>query len=638
MKISYCWKPLPGAFLLMVALPTVGFSLLALSANRAVAQDNTDHKPTAPPVVAPGTPRITEIVVNGNKVLSTTAIIIASGHNVGDPCNEKTLLEIKQNLTETGNFGSQRNPENPEEWVKVHSEENDGKCKVVIDVDENDAIKNITITGSGPIKAEDVQQKLNVKAGTIYNPLRLRRDTDAILKLYNDKGYIAAIGNDLGIDDKGVLTIPIVVVRVAEIKLEKLHKTKRYVILREVQTKVGDYFNRNRWRDDIQRIYNLDLFEEVIPRDDLIGAGQIRLTLSLPEKRTGSVSVGAGYSNRQQLIGRGEITETNFRGSGETVNLLLEAGGAANKSSVELGFNEPWLDKHHTDLNVQVYDKVIYRFANSLTNANVVATDVGTSDVYNEQRIGSTITLSRPLPRRYRIALTARGESVTTDPIALGGVNASILQNGPIYSLGISGVHDTRDQPLDPVMGGYQTVSFQIGHANLSPPVGSTSQLIPGVFGSHNFGKVSAEERQFFSLQGPRKKLTDEKSLIAFRTLLGGTVGTMPFFEQFFVGGADTLRGYREDRFWGKYMLLSSVELRQPLARGLKGVLFLDVGDAWGGPYSNVSIEGFDQSGFHPHAGVGLGIRVRTPLGPIRLDYGIGDEGGQTHFSIGNVF
>jgi outer membrane protein insertion porin family len=146
------------------------------------------------------------------------------------------------------------------------------------------------------------------------------------------------------------------------------------------------------------------------------------------------------------------------------------------------------------------------------------------------------------------------------------------------------------------------------------------------------------EWRQYVSLQGRRKRLTDEKSALAFRFLAGSSLGTLPIFEQFFVGGAETLRGYREDRFWGKYMFLGSVELRQPLARRLKGVLFLDVGDAWGGNYSNVNLEGFKQNGFQPRVGVGLGIRVGTPLGPIRLDYGYGSEGGRTHFSIGNVF
>ena len=154
----------------------------------------------------------------------------------------------------------------------------------------------------------------------------------------------------------------------------------------------------------------------------------------------------------------------------------------------------------------------------------------------------------------------------------------------------------------------------------------------------HVQNQEAGEDRHFYSLQGPRKKLTDEKSTIAVRFRVGAAAGTVPFFEQFFIGGAESLRGYREDRYWGKYMFLASAELRHPLARGLKGVVFLDIGDAWGGPYAGVNIQGFAQSGFRPHASVGVGIRVRTPLGPIRLDYGVGSEGGRTHFSIGNVF
>ena len=54
----------------------------------------------------------------------------------------------------------------------------------------------------------------------------------------------------------------------------------------------------------------------------------MKLTISLVEKRTGSISAGVGYSNRQQLIGRAEVSETNFGGRGEGVNLLWETGGA----------------------------------------------------------------------------------------------------------------------------------------------------------------------------------------------------------------------------------------------------------------------------------------------------------------------
>jgi outer membrane protein insertion porin family len=322
------------------------------------------------------------------------------------------------------------------------------------------------------------------------------------------------------------------------------------------------------------------------------------------------------------------------------VSLLWETGGAANRNSIELSYTRPWLDKHQTALQVSLFDKTVYRFSNSLTGGGGSAFTTPTGDNrYNEQRRGATITLSRPLRDTLRIALTGRAETVHTDPLALSGVNTEIIQDGPIESVGASLLRDTRDLILDPVAGAYQNLSVQVGHANLNRVFNPNGfPVSQAVTGSVNFSKGSLEWRQYLSLQGKRKRLTDEKSALALRFLTGYSVGTLPFFEQFFVGGAETLRGYREDRFWGKYMMLGSMEFRQPLARRLKGVLFLDVGDAWGGNYANVNLEGFAQSGFKLHAGVGLGIRVGTPLGPIRLDYGYGDEGGRTHFSIGNVF
>jgi outer membrane protein insertion porin family len=126
--------------------------------------------------------------------------------------------------------------------------------------------------------------------------------------------------------------------------------------------------------------------------------------------------------------------------------------------------------------------------------------------------------------------------------------------------------------------------------------------------------------------------------------MAGTSFGHLPFYEQYFVGGAESLRGYLDDRFWGKYTFLASAEYRRPLAQALTGVMFVDVGDAWG------SESGFlfadpalrtryrQHTTFKPQPAVGLGLRVTTPIGPIRLDYGYGNEGGRLHFSIGHSF
>ena len=116
--------------------------------------------------------------------------------------------------------------------------------------------------------------------------------------------------------------------------------------------------------------------------------------------------------------------------------------------------------------------------------------------------------------------------------------------------------------------------------------------------------------------------------MVAFRGMAGWANGELPDSQRFALGGADTLRGYQDDQFKGKRMMAATVEYRFPLAKKVYGVIFSDNGRAWSGINGNNTFK----------TSFGFGVRLNTPLGAVRLDYGKGSEGGRTHFSFGGQF
>ena len=117
---------------------------------------------------------------------------------------------------------------------------------------------------------------------------------------------------------------------------------------------------------------------------------------------------------------------------------------------------------------------------------------------------------------------------------------------------------------------------------------------------------------------------------IGLRLGYGTSVGQVPIHEQYEVGGSETVRGYGYREFTGTGMVYGNVEYRYRVNDTVQAVAFADVGDAWtDGKLIKLS---------DLKTGLGVGVRIMTPIGVIRLDYGMGREGGHTYFSLGQTF
>jgi outer membrane protein insertion porin family len=180
---------------------------------------------------------------------------------------------------------------------------------------------------------------------------------------------------------------------------------------------------------------------------------------------------------------------------------------------------------------------------------------------------------------------------------------------------------------------------FQLepGISNITNIGGSV--LDPSILGNHNFIKYNGEFRAYFTDQGrrPIDHLDAPRRVLALRLFYGSITGKTPFFEQYFAGGSQSIRGYAEDRFWGNNTLVAQAELRFPIQKAFSIVGFVDYGGAWGG-YGSVN-EFTQSSKLQLHLGYGIGFSFRTPLGPLRLDLGFDEKGrSRTHFLIGTSF
>ncbi|NCC69165.1 MAG: outer membrane protein assembly factor, partial [Clostridia bacterium] len=415
-----------------------------------------------------------------------------------------------------------------------------------------------------------------------------------------------------------------------DFKVKGNTKTKDYVITREMKLKKGQPFNSKDARRSMQRVYNLGYFEDVnIKLNPGQAPNAVDVEITVVEMNTGTFGIGAGYSDADGFLGMISVGDKNFRGTGDKVNVRWEFGGDEdNNKNYEFSYQRPWLDSKETGLGFTVYD-MTNEYADYDHDGDEIAR-------YDKQRRGQELTFSRRTNNEYvmnYLTLKNRDDSYrgeadgyeddyqyfegddptntdqTAEEKAALAAERQKENFGKTQSIGFTRTFDSRDNVNDPHEG--KRNSYAVEWAGLG--------------GDFDFTKYSADFRYYY-------RMGASEDVLAVQFGVGYADGTMPLSQRFAVGGSDSLRGYEDDQFKGNSMLKGTLEYRVPLMKKVQGVLFTDAGYAW----DKKTEDDFDL-GLMKYS-YGVGLRVNSPLGPLRLDYGIGDDGGRFHFSFGGQF
>ncbi len=503
---------------------------------------------------------------------------------------------------------------------------------------------------SVPVAAlEEVARQALISASAAESVAAARRAVgDAVVREYRRRGFPAAqvISIELGEIVPPRITVAEGVVRRIVVKGNR--KTRTTTLLAALEIRAGDVYREDQAARDRDRLGRLGIFEDVniapvSPDEEAANAeangadavdkappaapaaedtvGLIDVLVRVRERRTGNVAATLGYGDRAGLVGYVDISETNFAGRAQRVSAQWQRFGRARldengflrqedaRSAYNVSFFAPFLGSSGYAFGADVYDK------NTIFQP-LFGSDEETLRSY-ERRRGATVRAGRALGRGVSLFLSARRDEVGYDavPFYLDPPIGEILEaNATVGALGIEFTTDARDTLLSTTRGYYGSLLFENA--------------------GRYFGGERAFNRAVLDLRGyaPLARTASGPLVLAAR-LLGGSAtgggGRVPLSEQFFLGGYELLRGYDLYSIRGDRMLLASVEARIPLSSGVQGALFTDLGNAWApGVRANLS---------DLRAGVGIGLRFLTPIGPLRLDAAYGNEL-KTYVSLGQAY
>ena len=506
---------------------------------------------------------------------------------------------------------------------------------IIIHVDEGRQyrIGDITITGCKLYSETMLKLLLRQRSGMIFRPSKLDKDTETMEDFYGRAGYLesrvrlvrkpnVATGNidiEYQVEESDKFYVE-------SVKIEGNTKTKSIVIIRELVLSPGDVFDTVRMKASKLRLENTNFFEDVnlTPESTNI-PGRRDLKISMKEARTGNLSFGAGYSSLERATFFAEVSQSNFdlfnrhsffQGAGQKFRLRFQIGSLSNE--LILSFEEPWLFQKELGLGF-----TIYRSESNYT-----------STYYDEVRIGAEIYLRKHLFEYVEGRLSLTDEEIEikdVDPSASPLIQ-ELSGKTRTVKIGLELLRDVRDKIVNTTRGNRLQVIAQIAGG----PLGGTNDYYSLEVRGSEFIPVFRAQTQVLGLIARGGVIENF-----------GKSTDVPYYDHFFLGGPDDLRGfeYRDvgpkdalaEPLGGKTYGMFTAEYSLDVVKPVRFAIFYDAG------FVNAAAYDFNPVNYNDDFGVGL--RLFVAGAPLSLDFGIplttdkvNKKGNQFNFTFGTRF
>jgi len=583
------------------------------------------------------------ISVNEGSKIKIKSINIEGNENISDRTIKKTIKTKEHRWYRSGEYKEDLLKEDKKAIValyktrgyrdaavlsdSVYFDEESDKINLTIFVREGKKyyFGKATISGTTEFTEEELRTHIEFQEGDTFNEMMVDMAAFNIQKEYNNRGFLQAqvlpvqyahgdtvdIHYDINEWNKS---------KIARIIIEGNTKTHEKVIRREIELVPGDDFNREKLERSYRDIMALNYFDPSGVNFEYENAEEedmVNIKFKVKEKSTGIAQVGAGYSERDRLVGTLAFSNSNLFGRGQSINFNWDMG--SRRRAFQIFFSEPWLFDTRTIFSLSLY--------------NIIRSDY-TSAFDQEKRRGGYVRLGRELkwPDYSRAYITYRLEDI--DYSNPSSYYSYYLVTGKTSSLSLTFSRDSTDLPQFASEGSKTFATVEVAGGPFGGDLSYYKYYLINELYLPVFWKVSLVSRSRLGyLKGYRESTW------------------VPYSERFMPGGTSfdgMVRGYpnREvcprisgEEIGGETMFVNNFELQVPIiANMVSGILFYDVGNSW----RNLS----ETNPFDLKRSAGIGVRLYVPqLGLVGFDFGYGfdkldgatDIGGwRTHFQFGN--